>query len=363
MEAKQKIKAGVVGIGNCFAGLAQGIEFYRQNPDKEVIGLMHQVIGGYSIYDIEFVSAFDVSKKKIGKNLTEAIYAHPNEVNWIAPEDMPNSEVFVQEAPALDGIGMYVKELIDPIDNADRVDELREEILQTLKESDTRVLISYLPVGSDNATKFWAEIALEAGLAFVNCIPSFIASDPEWEAKFKEAGLPIIGDDIKGQVGATIVHRTLAKMVDFRGTKVDDTYQLNVGGNTDFLNMKEQSRLKSKKESKTESVQSQFTNRIPDDQIYVGPSDYVPFLGNKKLCFIRFDGRMFADRPYNIDVRLEVEDKANSAGIVIDCVRWAQKALDEGKAGFQEVSCFYMKHPLKQMSDGEARKLVEQSNN
>ena len=352
----KKIRAGVIGVGNCFAGLVQGIEFYRQNPDKEVIGIMHHEIGGYKIYDIDFVSAFDVARNKVGKPLHVAVYKEPNKVNWIK---LPKSKVTVKEAPALDGIGLYVENLIDPIDNMDRADELRAEIVKEIGRTKTQVLVNYLPVGSDKATQFWVQVALDTGCAFVNCIPSFIASDKKWEKKFREAGLPVIGDDIKGQIGATIVHRTLARLSADRGAKIERTYQLNVGGNTDFLNMKEQERLQSKKVSKTESVQSQLKERLPDNDIYVGPSDFIPFLGNNKLCFIRMEGRLFADIPFNLELRLDVDDKANSAGIVIDCVRFAQKALNDGKRGFQEISCFYMKHPLYQLSDSEAREVIE----
>lgn len=352
----KRIRVGIIGVGNCFSGLIQGIEFYRKHPKKEVIGLMHQNIGGYSIYDIEFVSAFDVAKNKVGKELHIAVYKEPNKVNWIK---LPKSKVIVTEAPALDGIGLFVENLIDPIDNAHRSEQLRKQILHEIKSSNTQILVNYLPVGSDKATKFWAQIALDSGCAFVNCIPSFIASDKKWEREFKINILPVIGDDIKGQIGATIVHRALARLTADRGAKVERTYQLNVGGNTDFLNMKEQERLQSKKLSKTESVQSQLKERLPDNDIYVGPSDFIPFLGNTKLCFIRIDGRLFADIPFNIELRLDVDDKANSAGIVIDCVRFAQKALNEKKSGFQKISCFYMKHPLYQMSDSQARLVVE----
>ncbi len=359
-KTQNKIRVGIIGIGNCFSGLIQGIEFYRKNPKKEVIGLMHQKIGGYEIYDIEVVTAFDVAKNKVGKPLHQAIYEKPNKVNWIK---LPKNKTIVSEAPALDGIGIYVQNLIKPLDNAHRSDELKINIMKEIKRSKTNILVNYLPVGSDRATRFWANIALETNCAFVNCIPSFIASDKIWERKFKQAKLPVIGDDIKGQVGATIVHRTLAKLTADRGAKVDRSYQLNVGGNTDFLNMKEMERLQSKKVSKTESVQSQFKERLPDNDIYVGPSDFIPFLGNTKLCFIRIDGRLFADIPFNIELRLDVDDKANSAGIVIDCIRFAQKALIENKSGFQQISCFYMKHPLYQMSDSEARALVEKNVN
>jgi myo-inositol-1-phosphate synthase len=329
------------------------------NPDKEVTGIANDVIGGYSIHDVSFTSAFDVAKNKVGKPLSEAVYAKPNKVNWV--KKLPKTDVIVQEAPALDGVGLYVENMIDPIDNADRKDELREKIIAHIKETDTNILVNYLPVGSQKATRFWAEIALETNCAFVNCMPEFIASDIVWEAQFAEKKLPIIGDDIKGQMGATIVHRTLAKLTADRGTKVERTYQLNVGGNTDFLNMKEMERLQSKKISKTESVQSQLNERLDEDNIYVGPSDFIPFLGNEKLCFIRIEGRQWADIPYNIELRLDVDDKANSAGIVIDCIRFAQKALDEGKGGFQKVSCFYMKHPMVQLTDPEAKALVEAS--
>lgn len=355
---KRKIRAGVIGVGNCFAGLVQGIEFYRKHPDKQVIGIMHPKIGGYKIYDINFVSAFDVARNKVGKPLHLAVYKKPNKVNWIK---LPKSKVIVSEAPVLDGIGIFVENLIDPIDNSHRVDELRQEIIREIKRTKTNILVNYLPVGSNKATKFWAQMALDTNCAFINCIPSFIASKPKWEKKFKRKKLPVIGDDIKGQIGATIVHRTLAKLTADRGAKVNRTYQLNVGGNTDFLNMKEQERLQSKKISKTESVQSQLKERLPEDDIYVGPSDFIPFLGNTKLCFIRIDGRLFADIPFNIELRLDVDDKANSAGIVIDCIRFAQKALNEKKSGFQKISCFYMKHPLFQLSDPEARKVIEKN--
>ena len=354
----RRIRTGVIGVGNCFAGLVQGIEFYRKNPEKELIGLMHRKIGGYLIHDVEFVSAFDVAKNKVGQALHLAVSKEPNKVDWIK---LPQSRVIVQEGPALDGVGLYVENLIDPKDNIHKVDQLRETIIKEIKKTKTDVLVNYLPVGSDKATKFWAQIALDTGCAFVNCIPSFIASDKKWEGRFRKAKLPVIGDDIKGQIGATIVHRILAKLTADRGAKVDRTYQLNVGGNTDFLNMKEKERLQSKKISKTESVQSQLKERLKDEDIYVGPSDFIPFLGNTKLCFIRIEGRLFADRPFNLELRLDVDDKSNSAGIVIDCIRFAQKALNQKKSGFQKISCYYMKHPLYQLSDAEAKNVVEKS--
>lgn len=351
-----KIKCAVVGVGNCFAGLVQGIEYYRQNPEKEIIGVMHPIMAGYSIHDLEWVAGFDVGGNKIGKTINEAIFESPNMVNWVLKESMPKTEAKVYESPALDGVGIWVANKVKPIESGRSTEEIREEILKVLKDTGAEILVSYLPVGSEKATKFWAQVCLDAKVAFVNCMPSFIASEPEWAEKFKQSQIPIIGDDIKGQVGATIVHRTLAKLCDERGTKIEKTYQINVGGNTDFLNMKEQDRLVSKKISKTESVQSQLRERLEDDQIYVGPSDFIPFLGNTKLMFMRIEGRMWANIPYNMEVRLEVDDKANSAGIVIDAVRLAKIALERKLGGpIVPASAYLMKHPPEQMSDPVAR--------
>jgi len=355
-----KIRCAVVGIGNCFAGLVQGVEYYRQNPDQQVVGVMHQDMKGYTIHDINFVVGFDVGENKIGKKINEAIYEYPNMVNWIPKDGMPKTDTTVYESPVLDGVGIWVENRIKPIISKKSVDELKKEILDLLKETKTEILVSYLPVGSEEATKFWAQVCLDSKIAFVNCMPSFIGSDAIWAERFKKANVPIVSDDIKGQVGATIVHRTLAKLCDSRGTKIDSTYQINVGGNTDFLNMKEQERLVSKRISKTESVQSQLKQRLPDDKIYVGPSDFIPFLGNTKLMFMRIEGRMWANIPYNMEVRLEVDDKANSAGIVVDAIRAAKIALDRGIGGpLIGPSAYLMKHPLVQMSDDEARKEFE----
>ena len=260
------------------------------------------------------------------------------------------------ESPALDGVGIWVENKVKPIQSDKSQSELENEIKNIIKETGIEIIVSYLPVGSEKATQFWANICLETNTAFVNCMPAFIASDKEWAKKFKDKNIPIIGDDIKGQVGATIVHRTLARLCDERGTKIEKTYQINVGGNTDFLNMKEQERLVSKRISKTESVQSQLTDRLDDEQIYVGPSDFIPFLGNTKLMFMRIEGRQWANIPYNMEVRLEVDDKANSAGIVIDAIRLAKIALDDGIGGpIIPASAYLMKHPIKQMSDTEAK--------
>ncbi|MGV8085502.1 MAG: inositol-3-phosphate synthase [Candidatus Bilamarchaeum sp.] len=354
-----KIRCAVVGVGNCFAGLVQGVEFYKQNPSAQVTGVMHPVMGGYTIHDLDFVAAFDVDSKKVGHPLSDAVYSPPNKVKWVEKLSTLKN-VIVRQGPRLDGVGSYVNKVVDPVIERP-AEELKKEILKELKEKKVEILVSYLPVGADNATKFWAQVCIEAKVAFVNCMPSFIASVPEWAEKFTKAGLPIIGDDIKGQVGATIVHRTLAKLCDDRGTKVEKTYQINVGGNTDFLSMKEQERLQSKKISKTESVQSQLSERLPDENIYVGPSDFIPFLGNTKLMFMRIEGRMWANIPYNMEVRLEVDDKANSAGIVIDAIRYCKIALDRKIAGpLVGPSSWLMKHPPQQFSDSVARKMAEE---
>lgn len=351
------IRVGVIGTGNCFAGLYQGLEYYRTHKIDEAAGLMHPVLGGYALSDIQFVSAFDVADNKVGVKLHEAAYASPNAVRWLPK--MPASQVVVQEAPVLDGLGIYVLDRVHPVKNKP-MKQLTEDIKRHIEETDTRVLLSYLPVGSAQATRYWAQMALDTGCAMVNCIPEFIASDPLWAAKFEKAGLPILGDDIKAQVGSTIVHRSLAKLVDDRGAVIEKTYQINVGGNTDFLNMKEQGRLASKRISKTESVQSQLRKRLAPDNIYIGPSDFIPFLSNTKLGFMRIEGRMWADVPFNMEVRLEVDDKANSGGVSVDAIRCAQIALDRGLSGSIEgPSAYFMKHPPKQYSDSVARQMVE----
>jgi len=356
----QKIRVGLIGMGNCFSGLIQGIEYYRKNPSQQVIGIMHDKIGEYAIHDIEFVAGFDVGENKIGKSINDAIYESPNMVNWIPKNEMPENSGMVYQSPALDGVGIWVENKINPIKNDRSEEDISKEIKSVLSETGTEILVSYLPVGSEKATQFWAQVCLDSNIAFINCIPSFIASNNTWAQKFSEKKIPLIGDDIKGQVGATIVHRTLAKLCDERGTKIERTYQINVGGNTDFLNMKEQERLVSKRISKTESVQSQLSERLEDDQIYVGPSDFIPFLGNTKLMFMRIEGRQWANIPYNMEVRLEVDDKANSAGIVIDAIRLAKLALDRGLGGpIISASAYLMKHPPQQMSDPEARNALE----
>ena len=353
----KKIRVGIIGIGNCFAGLIQGIEYYKKHKDKKPIGLMHLKIGPYDFKNIEFVSAFDVGENKIGKALNKAIFASPNLVKWTKP---PKSKVVVKESPVLDGVGIYVENKIKPLKNPTPIEKLKKEIEKEIKKTKTEVLVNYLPVGSQKATEFWAEMALLAKTAFVNCLPAFIASDKKWAEKFKKAKVPIIGDDIKGQIGATIIHRVLARLCDDRGATIDKTYQINVGGNSDFLNMLERSRLESKKISKTEAVTSQINKGIKSDKIYIGPSDFIPFLGNTKLAFIRLEGKMFADIPYSVELRLEVDDKANSAGVVIDAIRCAKLAQDRKMGGYLNVSSYFMKRPLVQVSDEEAKEIVEE---
>ena len=356
----EKIKVALVGLGNCFSGLIQGIEYYKKNPSQQVIGIIHDKLRDYSIHDIDFVAGFDVGENKIGKAVNEAIYESPNMVDWIPKEEMPKTDGKVYESPELDGVGIWVENKVKPIQSGKSQSDLEDEIKKVIKDTGVEIIVSYLPVGSEKATQFWANICLDTKTAFVNCMPAFIASDKEWAQKFKEKNIPIIGDDIKGQVGATIVQRTLARLCDERGTKIEKTYQINVGGNTDFLNMKEQERLVSKRISKTESVQSQLTERLDDEQIYVGPSDFIPFLGNTKLMFMRIEGRQWANIPYNMEVRLEVDDKANSAGIVIDAIRLAKIALDRGMGGpIISASAYLMKHPIEQMTDPVAKTELE----
>lgn len=352
-----KIRVGIIGVGNCASALVQGIEYYKTTGESE-IGLMHHEIGGYRLEDIVFTSAFDVGENKVRQPLSEAIYKEPNLVEWVPK--VSDCDVIVKESPILDGVGIYVENKIRPIANQRPVDVLRHEIIDEIERSKTEVLVNYLPVGSQAATEFWADVALETGCGFVNCIPVFIASNRAWADRFAQKGIPVIGDDIKAVMGATIVHRALAKLCADRGTVVDQTYQINVGGNTDFLNLKEVERLESKKISKTEAVQSVLPRRLPEDKIYVGPSDFIPQLGNTKIAFIKIQGRMFANIPFTIELRLEVDDKANSAGIAVDAIRCCKLALDRGVGGaLVEASAWLMKHPPKQMDDSEAKKMLE----
>ncbi len=350
----------MIGIGNCFSGLVQGIQYYKLNKNQRVAGVIHEKIGKYSIFDIDFVAGFDVGQNKIGKTLNDAIYESPNMVRWIPKDKMPHTKSMVFEGPVLDGVGTWVKNKIRPIKNSKNISQLTNGINDILNETDVEILVSYLPVGSEKATQFWAQVCLDAKIAFVNCIPSFIASEKKWAMKFTKKNIPVIGDDIKGQVGATIVHRTLTRLCNDRGTTIQNTYQLNVGGNTDFLNMKEYDRLVSKKISKTESVQSQLSKRLPADSIYVGPSDFIPFLENTKLMFLKIEGKQWANIPYTIETQLKVDDKANSAGIVVDAIRLAKLSLDRKLGGPIIPACAYlMKHPPKQITDVEASNLIK----
>ena len=354
--SKAKIKIAIVGVGNCASSLVQGLTYYKNlKSDKKVIGLMHTVLGGYKISDIEVVAAFDVNKTKVGKDLSEAIYAKPN--NTFVFAKVKKTGVTVKNVLVLDGIGEYLKDVVE-ISKNKQVDPVK-----VLKESGAQILINYLPVGSQKAVEYWADVCLKAKVGMVNCIPVFIASNPVWAEKFVKAGVPIVGDDIKSQVGATILHRTLANLFMDRGMPIDRTYQLNVGGNTDFQNMLERSRLESKKISKTRSVTSQLQlqgQEIDADNIHVGPSDYVPWLTDNKVAFIRVESRHFGDVPMHVEVRLSVEDSPNSAGVVIDAVRCCKLALDRGIAGpLYEPSSYFMKSPPKQFTDTQARENLE----
>ena len=347
-----KIRVGIVGAGNCASALVQGIEFYRDAPD-EVPGLMHQRTGPYSVGDIEFSCAFDVDAGKVGSDLSKAISAPPN--NTIQFADVPETGVAVSRGPTLDGLGHYYREQINE-SSAPVVD-----VARVLKETQTQVLINYLPVGSEKAGRFYAEQALEAGVGFVNCMPVFIASQPAWARKFAERGIPIIGDDIKSQVGATIIHRVLAKLFEDRGVHLDHTYQLNFGGNMDFMNMLERERLASKKKSKTQAVTSQIRRGIDSDDVHIGPSDHVPWLNDRKWAHIRLEGREFGNVPVSVDLKLEVWDSPNSAGIVIDAIRCIRLAQDAGIGGpLLGPSAYFMKSPPVQYTDDEAGRMVEE---
>jgi len=350
---RRKLKLGIVGVGNCASSLVQGLAHYRDGQDNEPApGLMHVEIGGYRIGDIEVASAFDVNRTKVGRDVTDAIFAEPN--NTLAFARPAPAGVPVSRGPTLDGIGKYLAQEVQESD-APAVD-----VPQTLHDSGTEVLVSYLPVGSQKAAEFYAEAALEAGCAFVNCMPVFIASRPEWRARFEAKGLPLVGDDIKSQVGATIVHRMLANLLRERGVRLDRTYQLNFGGNTDFLNMLERERLESKKISKTQAVTSQLDAPLPAGDVHIGPSDFVPWLADRKFAHIRVEATSFGGAPMNLELKLEVWDSPNSAGVVIDAVRCAKLAMDRGLAGaLTGPSSYFMKSPPQQFTDEEARERTE----
>jgi len=354
-----EIRVAVAGVGNCASALIQGIEYYKNADPEEAVGLMHYDVGGYKPGDIKIVAAFDVDKRKVGKSLKEAVFAKPNctKVFW---DKLPDYPVTVQMGHVCDGISQHMGDYPDDVTFLPS-DEPPCDVVKVLKESGADMLINYVPVGSEEAAKKYAEACLEAGVGFINAMPVFIASDQEWAEKFKSRGIPIIGDDIKSQVGATIVHRVLAKLFENRGVKLDRTYQLNFGGNTDFLNMLNHSRLSSKKKSKTQSVQSQLALPLEPENIHIGPSDYVPWLKDNKICYIRMEGRGFGGVPLELELKLSVEDSPNSAGVIIEAIRCMKLALDRKIGGaLDAVSAYTMKSPPVQYTDDEARAMVEE---
>ncbi|WP_313407285.1 inositol-3-phosphate synthase [Aeromicrobium sp.] len=357
MSSENKVRVAIVGVGNCATSLVQGVEYYKDaDPEGTVPGLMHVKFGPYHVNDVEFVAAFDVDAKKVGFDLAEATLASEN--NTIKITDVPPTGVTVQRGPTLDGLGKYYLQTIEESDAAP------VDVVQVLKDTQADVLVSYLPVGSEEADKFYAQCAIDAKVAFVNALPVFIASDPEWAQKFEDAGVPIIGDDIKSQVGATITHRVMAKLFEDRGVALDRTYQLNVGGNMDFKNMLERERLESKKVSKTQAVTSNLhgtlADKINDRNVHIGPSDYVAWLDDRKWAYVRLEGRAFGDAPINLEYKLEVWDSPNSAGIIIDAIRAAKIAKDRGVSGaLLSASSYLMKSPPEQRPDDEGRARLE----
>jgi len=353
MADNGKVRVAIIGVGNCASSLVQGVTYYQNAKDSDrVPGLMHVNLGGYHIRDIEFTAAFDVVDTKVGKDLSEAIYAYPN--NTIKFCDVPRLNVPVSRGMTHDGLGKYLSEIVTKAPGP------TDDIVGILKDTQTDVVVNFLPVGSEMATKWYVEQVLEAGCAFVNAIPVFISSQDYWAKRFREHGLPIIGDDIKSQVGATIVHRVLTSLFVDRGVRLDHTYQLNFGGNTDFLNMLERDRLESKKISKTGAVTSMLPYELPHEDVHVGPSDHVPWLTDRKWCYIRMEGTTFGDVPLNLEVKLEVWDSPNSAGVIIDAVRCAKIAKDRGLSGpLLGPSSYLMKTPPKQFRDGVAREMLE----
>ena len=356
-----RAKIGVIGLGNCASSLIQGIHYYGDQSGDDAIGIMHWDIGGYRPYDIEVVAAFDIDHRKVGKDVAEAIFQEPN-CTTVFYKDIPNTGVTVQMGRILDGFSEHMQHYdhAHTFVPANEPEPDQDEVVRILQESGTEILVNYLPVGSEEAARFYAKCALEAGVGFVNNIPVFIASDLSWAKRFKESNLPIIGDDIKSQLGATIVHRILTDLFQKRGVRLERTYQLNTGGNTDFLNMLNRSRLLSKKKSKTEAVQSVTEARLDDENIHIGPSDYVAWQKDNKVCFIRMEGKLFGDVPMNVELRLSVEDSPNSAGVAIDAIRCCKLALDRGEGGvLYGPSAYFMKPPPRQYSDDEAYRMTE----
>jgi myo-inositol-1-phosphate synthase len=351
---KKRIRVAIVGVGNCASSLVQGVHYYRKaKPGDRIPGIMHIDLGGYHINDVDFVAAFDVDRNKVGKDLADAIYQAPNNTYRFA--DVPRTGVKVSRGMTHDGIGKYLSEIVK------KAPGTTDDIVGILRDRKVDVVVSYLPVGSEEATKWYVEQTLEAGCAFINCIPVFIAREPYWQKRFAQKNLPIIGDDIKSQVGATITHRVLTRLFMDRGVRLDRTYQLNFGGNTDFLNMLERERLESKKISKTNAVTSMLDYPLDEKDVHVGPSDYVPWLLDRKWCYIRMEGTTFGDVPLNAEVKLEVWDSPNSAGVVIDAIRCCKLALDRGLGGtIVAPSAYFMKSPPRQIPDDRAREGVEE---
>ena len=357
-----KIKIAVTGIGNCASSLIQGIAYYRNKTVKNAIGLMHWELGGYKPSDVEVVAAFDIDQRKVGQDVSDAIFALPN-CTCIFCSDLPKTGVRVKMGRILDGFSEHMKEYDEKYTFvlSDEKEATREDVVRTLKESGAEMLVNYLPVGSEEAVKFYAQCALDAGIGFINNMPVFIASNPVWAEKFRAKNLPVIGDDIKAQLGATITHRVLTDLFKKRGVKLERTYQLNTGGNTDFLNMLNKNRLISKRISKTEAVQSVVGERLDPENIHIGPSDWVAWQKDNKVCFLRMEGKLFGDVPMNIELRLSVEDSPNSAGVAIDAIRCCKLALERGKGGpLYSPSSFFMKHPPRQFTDEQAYSMTEE---
>ncbi len=359
---QDKIKIALSGIGNCASSLIQGISYYQKKSAQEAIGLMHWDLGGYTPGDIQVVAAFDVDKRKVGLDLAEAIFAKPN-CTQVFCQEVESTGVKVTMGKILDGYAEHMKKYDEDSSFilADHPQIEKEDLVEVLKKSGAEILLNYLPVGAEEASKFYAECALEAGIGLINNIPVFIASDPDWAAKFKARGVPVIGDDIKAQLGATIVHRVLTNLFQKRGVKLERTYQLNTGGNTDFLNMLDHSRLSSKKVSKTDAVQSMLSKKLEDKNIHIGPSDYVAWQKDNKICFLRMEGKLFGDIDMNLELRLSVEDSPNSAGVAIDAIRCCKLALERGISGpIYSPSAYFMKHPPRQFPDDEAFHMIEE---
>ena len=354
------INVAIIGVGNCASSLIQGIHKYSEVEDGvKIPGIMHNTLGGYSLGDVNVVAAFDVDRDKVGRDLSEAIFAKNN--NAVKFHEVPHTGVEVDRGMTHDGIGQYLEHLVEIEKDTGKPGGQTADIVGILREREVDVVINYLPVGSENATKWYVEQILAAGCAFVNCIPVFIGREAYWQKRFEDKGLPVVGDDIKSQVGATIVHRVLARLYEDRGVRLDRTYQLNFGGNTDFLNMLERERLVSKKISKTNAVQSQLEKELPTDEVHIGPSDHVPWLEDRKWAYIRLEGTSWGDQPLNIELKLEVEDSPNSAGVAIDAIRCAKIALDQGMSGaIESASAYFMKSPPVQHRDDDARRMVDE---